>query len=242
MPQMLKIHSLEPGLNCIMLPIHLKTMDTIEEALSEAMVDTGAMDNFINQDFVRNTKLPTRKLSQPILVYNVNGTPNETGSIHKVVDMIMTYSGHLEQIRTVKMTRCLPHCCIGCKAKWKTERDTKKRETQQINVCCAGLFPAFIEDTKDELKDGQFEVPLEEEDFETPLDEDNELLEEGDRIWATGLFPEAEQIRATTLISQRLAEGFRQNSTSLIKTLFEMPSCRLVSCHRKSWSITSMGP
>ena len=119
--------------------------------MSEAMVDTGATGDFIDQDFVRNTKLPTHELSQPIPVYNVNGTPNEAGSIHKVVDMIMTYGGHSEQILlavtqlgkqsmilwfswlkkhnpeidfcagTIKMTRCLPCCCIGCKAKWKTE-------------------------------------------------------------------------------------------------------------------------
>src|SRR6266540_981930 len=114
---------------------------------------------------------------------------------------------------TVKMTRCLPHCCVGCKAKWKMEQDTKKRETQQINTCHAGPFPAFVKDAEDELEDGEFEVPLKEE-VETPLDEDNEPIEEGNCIWATGLFPEAEQIWATTLISQRLVEGFQQNSTS----------------------------
>src|SRR6266540_3740393 len=114
---------------------------------------------------------------------------------------------------TVKMTRCLPHCCIGCKAKWKMEQDTKKRETQQINACHAGPFPAFIKDAEDELEDGEFKVLLEEK-VETPLDEDEEPLEEGDCIWATGLFPEAEQIWATASISHRLAEGFRQNSTS----------------------------
>ena len=54
------------------------------------------MDYFIDQDFVRNAKLPTRKLLQLILVYNVDGTLNEAGSIHEVVDMIMTYSGYLE--------------------------------------------------------------------------------------------------------------------------------------------------
>jgi len=42
----------------------------------------------------------------------------------------------------------------------------------------------------------------------------DEPLEEGDGIWATGLFPQAEQIRATATVSQRLAEGFRQNSQS----------------------------
>ena len=58
------------------------------------------------------------------------------------------------------------------------------------------------------LPNTKFEAPLEEK-VETPLDKDDEPLEEGDRIWATGLFPEAEQIQATTSISQRLAEGFQ---------------------------------
>src|SRR6266567_8529036 len=127
-----------------MLPIHLKTTDTMEESSTEAIVDTGATGEFINQDFVTCAKLPTRKLSQPIPVYNVDRTPNEAGSIHKVVDVIMTYNQHSECIllavtrlgkqsmilgftwldkhnleidfhtRSVKMTRCLLHCCIGC--------------------------------------------------------------------------------------------------------------------------------
>jgi len=71
-------------------------MDTMEEASSEVMVDTGTMCDFINQDFIRNAKLLTRKLSQLIPVYNVDRTLNEAGSIHEVVDMIMTYGGHSE--------------------------------------------------------------------------------------------------------------------------------------------------
>jgi len=43
---------------------------------------------------------------------------------------------------------------------------------------------------------------------EPESEEPDEPLEEGDRIWATGLFPQVEFIQATTTISQRLAEGF----------------------------------
>ena len=98
MKRKLVIRSLKAGPKCIMLPIHLKTTDTIEESSTEAMVDTGATGDFINQDFVTRTKLPTHKLSQPILVYNVDGTPNEAGSIHEVVDVIMTYNQHSKRI------------------------------------------------------------------------------------------------------------------------------------------------
>jgi len=46
------IRSLELDAKCIMLPIHLKTTDTMEETSTEAMVDTGATRDFIDQDFV----------------------------------------------------------------------------------------------------------------------------------------------------------------------------------------------
>jgi len=48
----LVIRSLELDAKCIMLPIHLKTTDTMEETSTEAMVDTGATGDFIDQDFV----------------------------------------------------------------------------------------------------------------------------------------------------------------------------------------------
>ena len=74
-----------------MLPIHLKTTDTMEETSTEAMVNTSATGDFIDQDFVTREKLPARKLSQPIPVYNMDRTLNEAGSIREVVDIIMTY-------------------------------------------------------------------------------------------------------------------------------------------------------
>ena len=98
MGRKLVIRSLEEGPNCIMLPIHLKTTDTMEQASTEAMVDTVATGDFVDQDFVTAAKLPTRKLSQPIPVYNVDRMPNEAGSIHEVVDVLMTYHGHSEHI------------------------------------------------------------------------------------------------------------------------------------------------
>ena len=98
MKRKLVIRSLELGPKCIILPVHLKTTDTMEESSTEAMVDTGATGDFIDQDFVMQNKLPTRKLSQPILVYNVNRTLNEARSIHEVVDVVMAYDGHSKRI------------------------------------------------------------------------------------------------------------------------------------------------
>jgi len=106
------------------------------------------------------------------------------------------------------MTRCLPRCCVSCQADRNAERNTKREDTEQINTCQTGPFPAFVEDAdeEDEAKPTPEQSPDPEADFP------DEPLEEGDRIWATRLFPQAEHIRATATVSQRLVEGFRQNS------------------------------
>jgi len=137
--------SLEEGPNSIRILVHLKTTDTLEEVNTNALVDCGATGDFIDEGFMERAKIPTRNLSQPIPVFNVDGSPNEAGSITKVADMIMTYKGHSERILlavtqlskqdtilgmtwlkkhnleidfttgSVKLTRCSLRCCTGCR-------------------------------------------------------------------------------------------------------------------------------
>ncbi len=98
MSHKLVICSLEVNLKCIILLIHLRTTDTMKELSMEFIVDTGTTRDFINQDFITQAKLPTQKLSQPIPVYNVDGTLNKARSIHKVVDIVVIYNQHSEHI------------------------------------------------------------------------------------------------------------------------------------------------
>ena len=70
----------------------------MEEASTEAIVDTGATGDFVDQDSIATARLLTCKLSEPIPVYNVDRTPNEARSIHEIVDVLMTYYGHSKHI------------------------------------------------------------------------------------------------------------------------------------------------
>jgi hypothetical protein len=71
-----------------------------------------------------------------------------------------------------------------------------------MSACRSGSFPATVEDAEEEdTSDNKPTVS------DIPFD-----LEEGDRVWATGLIPEAQYVQATSTISQRLAEGFTRNS------------------------------
>jgi hypothetical protein len=99
------------------------------------------------------------------------------------------------------MTRCLPRCCIGCRDEVRTERRNLKKEEVSINACRAGPFPEMT----DEASEPEDEPPA----ADLPFD-----LEEGDRVWATGLLPEVQYVQATSTISQRLAESFSKHTES----------------------------
>jgi len=230
----LVICSLEEGPNSIRILVHLKTTDTLEEVSTDALVDCSATGDFIDEGFVERSKIPTRNLSQPIPVFNVDGSPNEAGSITKVADMIMTYKGHSERILlavtqlgkqdtilgmtwlkkhnpeidfttgSVKLTHCSPRCCTGCRNEAREERHASKEQARVINACRAGPLPAFVEDANDE----------DEEDEVLDLEGFMEYeYEEGDCVWAVSIPSEPEYIRATASVSQRLAEAFQKNST-----------------------------
>jgi hypothetical protein len=95
----------------------------------------------------------------------------------------------------VKMSRCLARCCTGCRDEVREERKSQKAEIRHIAACSAGEMPTLLEDWEDD------------EEGENSPD-----FEEGDRVFATGLYQPPADIRATSTISQRLAEAFKRNS------------------------------
>jgi hypothetical protein len=99
------------------------------------------------------------------------------------------------------MTRCLPRCCIGCRDEVRTERWNLKKEEASINACRTGPFPKMT----DKASEPEDDLPV----TDLPFD-----LEEGDRVWATGLLLEVQHVQATSTISQRLAESFSKHMES----------------------------
>jgi hypothetical protein len=62
----------------------MQTLNTGEVVASLALLDCGATSLFINGNFLKVKNLMMRKLSQPINVFNVDGTPNEAGKVSEV--------------------------------------------------------------------------------------------------------------------------------------------------------------
>jgi len=224
----------------IILPIEVSTTDTSEVHSVKALLDSRAMGNFIDRDFVRMKGINTRSISRPILVYNVDGSPNEVGQISEVVDVVLCYKTHSErtllavsslgkqnmilgytwlkdhnpevnwQTREVQMNRCPPRC-EGCRVIRKEQALRKKMETRALNVCQSGPLPEHAKDSEED---------------ETSVQTQEAEYEQGDRLFMTQILPEptAEDLCATSTTSQKLAEGAHQ-SVEARREPFIPPNC-----------------
>jgi hypothetical protein len=107
------------------------------------------------------------------------------------------------------MSRCLARCCSGCHDEIREERKAQKAEIRRIAKCLAGPLPTLVEDSDDEEDPptliGDTKSELSDEGSDT-------RFEEGDRLFVTGLSQPPAEIRATSSISQRLAEAFKRNT------------------------------
>jgi hypothetical protein len=83
------IAATEGTTNSLKLKVELKTTDTAEIKSTNALVDCGAMGELINQHYAKSSRFHLLKLSKPIPVFNIDGTPNEGGSVMEVVDLIL---------------------------------------------------------------------------------------------------------------------------------------------------------
>ena len=186
------------------LNIELQTTDTGETRAVKALLDSGATGMFIDQAYIKANRLPTRTLSSPIPVHNVDGTLNEAGSVTEVMELVLRYQNHSERAffavtslgsqkvimghswlqkhnpdidwstGEVKMSHCSGSCCSGCLDKIRTEQKLHKLEARHISCCSEGGLPALVE---------------EEDEEETPLE-----FEDGDRIFITTLHGTPEEI------------------------------------------------
>ena len=77
--------------------IELWTTTSLCSVSTSALLDSGATGMFVNRVFVQKHKLETRPLPNPIPVHNIDGTPNENGSITEEVKVILRYGQHTER-------------------------------------------------------------------------------------------------------------------------------------------------
>ena len=214
-----------PGADSLDIPIEVETTDTSVRRSTRALVDCGATGLFMDTQWARANNITTRSLARPIPVFNVDGSPNQTGPITEIADVVLRYRNHAEraqfagttlgkqniilgyswlrlhnpevnwQTREVNMSRCAPQCAT-CRHDARQERKARQAAAAQIRACRSGGLPDLVEYDDDD-----------DEDETNPLDE-------GDRLFAATIFP-SHQVRATSNVSTDLAaDQFKNTPTS----------------------------
>ena len=63
------------------------------EIVEEGFLDSGAGGKFIDQNYAKEKGFDKEPFSEPIPVYNVDGTPNKRGTIRHYVDLNIEIHG-----------------------------------------------------------------------------------------------------------------------------------------------------
>jgi len=158
-------------------------MDTSKLHSVEALLDCGATKSLIDRDFIRLKGMNTWTLSHNILVFNVNGSPNEAEQIFKVVDVVLRYKTYSERMllaisglgkqslilgydwlknhnpkidwekEEVEMT----HCPSGARedVPYGEQTHQKRIELRALQSCCDGPTPLLQEELEPEKESPQ---------------------------------------------------------------------------------------
>src|SRR5271169_340345 len=88
-----------PSSKSLSVDIELQSTETGIRRSTKALVDCGATGQFLDSKYVTENRIPTRTLSRPIEVFNVDGTSNEAGMIREIADLVLRYDGHSERVQ-----------------------------------------------------------------------------------------------------------------------------------------------
>jgi len=143
------------------MKVGLEKLESHEGVAVKALLDSGATGLFMDMTFAREKEFKMKRMKNPLLVKNVDGTVNMGGAIMHQVECNMFFKGHVERVRMdvcnlgktevilgmpwlaahspeidwekeeVKMTRCLPICGKKKQEEKKKVKKIKKDEDEE---------------------------------------------------------------------------------------------------------------
>jgi hypothetical protein len=85
--------------NELKLQLTFRNLGSREIFAISALLDSGAMDTFIDKGLIDKYQLEVQTLDVPIPVYNADGLRNRLGDITRYIDLEMTFGDHKEVMR-----------------------------------------------------------------------------------------------------------------------------------------------
>jgi hypothetical protein len=168
-----------PSANSLEVEVQIQGTDIGAPVLLNALLDCGATGIFMDTEWACKNKITMRPLSRPILVYNIDGSPNAAGEIKDVAEVTLCYKDHTELAhfaitqlgkqnmileyswlrqhnpevdwvaKEVTMSRC-PTTCKTCTVATRLWHQIRRADARKSRKCRSGGFPALIEDCNNE--------------------------------------------------------------------------------------------
>src|SRR5258707_15693620 len=92
------------------IQVKLTSLTSLASVSMSTLLDSGATGMFINQSFMQKHQLETTPLPQPVLMHNVDGSPNENGSVMEEVHITL-HNLEVDWVsQKVLMMQCPPSC------------------------------------------------------------------------------------------------------------------------------------
>jgi len=151
------------------MKVGLEKLESHEGVTVKALLDSRATGLFMNTTFAKEKGFKMKRIKNPLLVKNVDGTANVGGAITHQVECNMFFKGHVERVRMdicnlgktevilgmpwlaahnpeidwekgeVKMTRCPPIC--GKRKQEREKKEVKKIEKDEDEETLRKLVP-----------------------------------------------------------------------------------------------------
>ena len=88
----------------IRIPSYILRTSHTQDIYTRTFIDCGADINCIDYGFARRNRIPLKKLQKPLTVNNVDGSPNEAGTIRHSVTLFIRMGGivHKEEFHAIK--------------------------------------------------------------------------------------------------------------------------------------------
>jgi len=101
--------------------VGLEKLENHERVAVRALLDSGAIELFMDTTFAKEKGFKMEKLKRPLLVRNVDGTANVGGAITHQVECNMFFKGHMERARMDMCNLGKAKIILGmCKGDWGT--------------------------------------------------------------------------------------------------------------------------
>jgi len=83
----------------VWLNIGVEKIDTHEGIMIKALLDSSAMEMFMDRQMAARHEFKLQKLERPLVIRNVDSTNNSKGAIMHQVECNVFYKGHMERMR-----------------------------------------------------------------------------------------------------------------------------------------------